>query len=120
MLGSAASVGVVWAPIILAALALAGGLAALWKFAGNSGANDAADQKVRDAVLGTKDNGYTTLEQRLGARIDATRAELHPNGGKSMRDVVDRIETKVDEHVGYCKAEHDAFGRRIAEVESRG
>ena len=35
----------------------------------------------------------------LSAALDEVRAEVKPNGGASMRDVIDRVEAKLDDHI---------------------
>lgn len=51
---------------------------------------------------------------RLAKRVDETNAlvhkELRPNGGSSLRDAINRVESKVDEAV-------DRLGKRLDAVE---
>lgn len=41
----------------------------------------------------------------LEAGQAATNKELHPNGGSSLRDVVNRVETKLDDHLATHNAQ---------------
>ena len=55
--------------------------------------------------------GHNILARSVSDRLDEIKKETKPNGGSSMRDVVDRIEKKLDavtsdldRHLGF----HDA------------
>jgi phage-related minor tail protein len=37
--------------------------------------------------------------QRLAVTMDVVATELKPNGGSSLRDAVNRIETRLDDHI---------------------
>lgn len=51
--------------------------------------------------------GVLTMVRLHGDRLEAIEAQLHPNGGRSLRDVVTRIDDRtvqiqhrLDEHIG--------------------
>lgn len=47
----------------------------------------------------------------------STRKETKPNGGSSLKDIVVRVEQKVDDHVSYTKGRLDATDRRVERLE---
>lgn len=145
MLGAAAgtvNTAYLWAGVVVAVVALIGTLIGLIRYLKRQGAEDEADVKVREAVLGTKENGFVGMEQRLSSQmtneISKLRHEMRPNGGgpgsKALGDTVHRIEEKVDEHgetlratnskldqhIGRCDAEHDSLGRQIQGLKRKG
>ena len=51
---------------------------------------------VRPVVHGTR-SAWRTIED-VGEAVAFVKAEMKPNGGSSMRDAINRIEAKVDNH----------------------
>lgn len=54
--------------------------------------------------------GIIVQGRRTGRRVEAVESHLVPNHGSSMRDAVDRIERRLDEHL--AEAGRGRRGRR--------
>lgn len=58
--------------------------------------NDFADLPVIVALLTTF---FGALLWYIKKEVQAMKHEMFPNSGKSMRDAIDRIENKLDNHI---------------------
>ena len=68
---------------------------------------------VRPVISGTR-KAWRTIED-VGDAVAFVKAEMRPNGGSSLRDAVNRIETKVDNH----EARLAALEAALAALESK-
>lgn len=57
--------------------------------------NDLADVPVIIAIMTAVIGVLTYVIKR---EVDSVKHEMFPNSGKSMRDAIDRIEKKLDDH----------------------
>ncbi len=57
---------------------------------------------------------------KLVEAVDEIRRELHPNGGASIRDVLDRVEKRLDDHIDQHDAVHEELTERLDEIGSNG
>lgn len=83
----------------------------LWKVFKVGRRATATVTRLGDALLGDEETGRLGMPERLDAvdgRLAAIEGELHPNGGGSLRDAVNRLE----------KGQQAADGR-LAALESR-
>jgi hypothetical protein len=104
-----------WVNLLLIAGAVAGSLAAMaalmvktgrgvqWlKDAVRDGVADVAREQAVDQAAKLRAQVEADNAQ-LAALIAEVRAEVKPNGGTSLRDVLDRVELKLDSHIGYSQ-----------------
>lgn len=117
-----------WIFVGIFTLSGVGGIAAILRWAMNKGVDDRDDTKVREAVLGTKENGYVGMEARLITKIDDLAKEMRPNGGAAgqLGATVGRIETglgelksALDRQIGSNDAEHRGIRDRLDALERK-
>lgn len=55
----------------------------------------------------------------LRVDVKTMTAELKPNGGKSAKDIIHRLETKLDAHIEKQKERSIKFKKRLDELEAK-
>lgn len=55
----------------------------------------------------------------LRVDVKTMTAELKPNGGKSAKDIIHRLETKLDAHIIKQKERSERFKKRLDDLEAK-
>lgn len=55
----------------------------------------------------------------LRVDVKTMTAELKPNGGKSAKDIIHRLETKLDAHIEKQKERSERFKKRLDDLEAK-
>lgn len=107
-----------------------GGLIGLVKWTKGQGARDARIDATTSAVLGDDDHkGLVTQFGEFSAQLAAIENQLTPNGGRSLTHIgdvarrtemkVDKLGSKLDEHIGQSTEIHREFRRRVDALERK-
>jgi len=54
--------------------------------------------------------------RELHVKLDALNAEMHPNGGTSLRDRLDQVHDQFEAHVQQHQRDHEEINQKLDEL----